>query len=110
MKDSAVTADEEVKPYRIKEVLKEARQARIERKKGLLPTSITWKKRCSFYIMITYEITLSKQFRKDYAIARCMVLFRKTDERVVLVSYNPFQTPSPYEKLKRRSQYLFKAY
>ena len=34
MKDSPETADEEVKPYRIKEVLKEARQAEIERKKG----------------------------------------------------------------------------
>lgn len=50
--------------------------------------------------MITYEITLSKQFRKDYAIARCMILFRKTDERVALASYNPFPTPPPYEKLK----------
>ena len=50
--------------------------------------------------MITYEITLSKQFRKDYAIARCTVLFRKIDELVALVSYNPFQTPPPFEKLK----------
>lgn len=51
-------------------------------------------------MMITYEITLSKQFRKDYAIARCTVLFSKIDELVALVSRNPFQTPPPYEKLK----------
>ena len=50
--------------------------------------------------MITYEITLSKQFRKDYAIARCTVLFRKIDELVALVSYNPFQTPPSFEKLQ----------
>ena len=57
----------------------------------------------SFYIMITYEITLSKQFRKDYAVARHTVLFSKIDELVALVSRNPFQTPPPYEKLKGRS-------
>ena len=50
--------------------------------------------------MTTYEITLSKQFRKDYAIVRCTFLFRKIDEFVTLVSYNPFQTPPPYEKSK----------
>ena len=40
MKEPAETVDEneEVKPYPIEEVLEEARQARIERKKGLLPT------------------------------------------------------------------------
>ena len=38
MEDTMETTDEEVKPYPIEEVLKEARQARIERKKGLLPT------------------------------------------------------------------------
>ena len=38
MKESEETMDEEVKPYPIEEVLEEARQARIERKKGLLPT------------------------------------------------------------------------
>ncbi len=40
MKEPAETIDEdeEVKPYPIEEVLEEARQARIERKKGLLPT------------------------------------------------------------------------
>ena len=37
MEDTMET-DEEVKPYPIEEVLEEARQARIERKKGLLPT------------------------------------------------------------------------
>ena len=50
--------------------------------------------------MITYEITLSKQFRKDYAVARHTVLFSKIDELVALVSRNPFQIPPPYEKLK----------
>lgn len=40
MEDTMDTTDEdeEVKPYPIEEVLEEARQARIERKKGLLPT------------------------------------------------------------------------
>ena len=38
MEDTMETTDEEVKPYPIEEVLEEARQARIERKKGLLPT------------------------------------------------------------------------
>ena len=39
MKEPAEMVDEnEVKPYPIEEVLEEARQARIERKKGLLPT------------------------------------------------------------------------
>ena len=38
MKESEETMDEEVKPYPIEEVLEEARRARIERKKGLLPT------------------------------------------------------------------------
>jgi hypothetical protein len=38
MKESEETMNEEVKPYPIEEVLEEARQARIERKKGLLPT------------------------------------------------------------------------
>lgn len=40
MKEPAETIDEneEVKPYPIEEVLEEARQARIERKKRLLPT------------------------------------------------------------------------
>ena len=40
MKEPAETMDEneEIKPYPIEEVLEEARQARIERKKGLLPT------------------------------------------------------------------------
>ena len=40
MKEPAETVDEneEIKPYPIEEVLEEARQARIERKKGLLPT------------------------------------------------------------------------
>ena len=39
MKEPAeMVEDEEVKPYPIEEVLEEARQARIERKKGLLPT------------------------------------------------------------------------
>ena len=37
MEDTMET-DEDVKPYPIEEVLEEARQARIERKKGLLPT------------------------------------------------------------------------
>jgi len=37
MEDTMET-DEEIKPYPIEEVLEEARQARIERKKGLLPT------------------------------------------------------------------------
>lgn len=36
--EDAIETDEEVKPYPIEEVLEEARQARIERKKGLLPT------------------------------------------------------------------------
>ena len=38
MKEPAEMVEEEVKPYPIEEVLEEARQARIERKKGLLPT------------------------------------------------------------------------
>ena len=38
MKEPAEMVEDEVKPYPIEEVLKEARQARIERKKGLLPT------------------------------------------------------------------------
>ena len=39
MEDAIETdEEEEVKPYPIEEVLEEARQARIERKKGLLPT------------------------------------------------------------------------
>ena len=37
-REDTIETDEEVKPYPIEEVLEEARQARIERKKGLLPT------------------------------------------------------------------------